>query len=275
MFVDTTTALRIEQAEAKLTRAVTEAVLASGRAPKAVLRTLGGGVASYLRPESPMNKLIGLGFDTPIEPAALADIEQEWRARGELVRVELSTLARFESSDWLSTRGYRLIGFENVLVRRLTATVVPVARTPHIRIERVDAATRATWQQATVNAITCPDETGLVVDNLSRRLVEEVIEDVLEDHCFDRYLASVDGTLAGAASMRVVDGIALLSGSATLPAQRRRGVQAALIVARLDEACLRGADLAVITTAPGSQSQANVMKQGFSLAYARAILVFG
>ena len=34
----------------------------------------------------------------------------------------------------------------------------------------------------------------------------------------------------------------------------------------------RLAELAVITTAPGSQSQDNVMKHGFALGYARAIL---
>src|SRR5215475_15334597 len=66
--------------------------------------------------------------------------------------------------------------------------------------------------------------------------------------------------------------VAQLTGSATLPAFRRRGVQAALIAARLGHACERGADLAAVTTAPGSQSQANVMKHGFLLGYARVIL---
>ena len=52
-------------------------------------------------------------------------------------------------------------------------------------------------------------------------------------------------------------------------------MQAALIAARLADARARGAELAVITTAPGSQSQANVTRRGFALAYARAILVGG
>ena len=97
------------------------------------------------------------------------------------------------------------------------------------------------------------------------------IDDSIEAGDFERYLAYLDGTLAGAASMRLERGVALLTGSATLPAQRRRGVQAALIAARLADARARGAELAVIT--PGSQSQANVMKHGFALVYARAILV--
>ena len=34
-------------------------------------------------------------------------------------------------------------------------------------------------------------------------------------------------------------------------------------------------ELAVVTTAPGSRSQENMMKRGFALLYARAILVRG
>jgi ribosomal protein S18 acetylase RimI-like enzyme len=73
--------------------------------------------------------------------------------------------------------------------------------------------------------------------------------------------------------LRNHDGVASLTGSATLVDQRRRGVQAALIGARLREARARGAELATMVTAPGSQSQANVMKHGFALGYARAVLV--
>ncbi|HEU4420820.1 MAG TPA: GNAT family N-acetyltransferase, partial [Planctomycetota bacterium] len=54
---------------------------------------------------------------------------------------------------------------------------------------------------------------------------------------------------------------------------RRRGIQAALLRARLADAARAGCDVAVITTQPGSKSQANAQRQGFSLLYARAILV--
>lgn len=60
--------------------------------------------------------------------------------------------------------------------------------------------------------------------------------------------------------------------NAGAPAHRRHGVQAALLAGRLDEARALGATLAIVTTAPGTQSQANVMKLGFSLIYARAVL---
>ncbi len=69
------------------------------------------------------------------------------------------------------------------------------------------------------------------------------------------------------------DGIALLCGASTLPAHRRRGVQAALLHARLAHARAAGCELAVVTTQPGSKSQQNVQRLGFELIYSRAILV--
>jgi hypothetical protein len=50
-------------------------------------------------------------------------------------------------------------------------------------------------------------------------------------------------------------------------------VQTALLVTRLVDAAAEGCDIAVVTTAPGSKSQQNVQRQGFSLLYTRAVLV--
>jgi GNAT superfamily N-acetyltransferase len=218
-----------------------------------------------------MNKVIGSGLGEPIDEGALADIERELRMRGEPVRVELSTLALPESAARLTARGYELLGFENVLVRSLArASTAPVAE---VRIERVNAGTVSAWRKATVVAVASSDETGVPADQLSLAEIAAAIEDRVECGNFERYLAFMNDELARTASLRMHGTVAQLTGSATLPGQRRRGVQAALIAARLEEARARGADLAVIMTAPGSQSQANVMKHGFALAYARAILV--
>ena len=81
----------------------------------------------------------------------------------------------------------------------------------------------------------------------------------------------VDGAPAGIASARYADGVVQLCGAATAPAFRRRGVQRALLTARLAHAVAAGCELAVVTTSPASQSQANVMRVGFALGYARAV----
>jgi GNAT superfamily N-acetyltransferase len=272
MFVDVATAARIERSEVEITRVMATSVIASGHAPDGFVRALDAGVAAFVREGSPMNKVIGVGIEAPIDPMTLALVEAAMRTRGEPVRIELPTLAMPESGAWLTARGYRLLGFENVLVRPLSIPVGGGAGGSGVRVEGVTAASVRSWRDTTVEAVAAADATGMPVDHLSREAIAAVIDDVLECGDFERYLAFVDGVLAGAASMRIHDGVASLTGSATLPAHRRRGVQAALIVARLAEAAARGADLATITTAPGSQSQANVMKHGFALGHARAIL---
>ena len=73
--------------------------------------------------------------------------------------------------------------------------------------------------------------------------------------------------------MRITDGVAQLTGAATAPAHRRRGVQTALLATRLADAGRAGCDIAVVTTAPGSKSQQNVQRRGFHLLYTRAVLV--
>ena len=270
MFDDLATARRIEEAEAGLTRAVVEGVIADGDAPRAFLRQLGGAIAAYIRPGSPMNKLIGAGLTAPIPETELEKVETLMRACGERTRIELSTAAPPTVEGWLLRRGYRLIGLENVLVRSLDRG--PEAITMDVQVERVAPEAIARWTQTTIEASAQLDQTGSAVDHFSVETIAAAVEDFLRAPGFDRFLARWNGVPVGAASMRIQDRIALLSGSATLAPYRLRGVQTALIAARLAEARERGAELAVVTTAPDSRSEANLLKRGFSAAYARAIL---
>ena len=64
-----------------------------------------------------------------------------------------------------------------------------------------------------------------------------------------------------------------MCGASTLPEHRRRGLQTALVSTRLADARSEGAEIAVMTTQPGSKSQQNAQKQGFQLLYTRAVLV--
>jgi ribosomal protein S18 acetylase RimI-like enzyme len=88
-----------------------------------------------------------------------------------------------------------------------------------------------------------------------------------------RYVALRDAVIAGGASFRIAQGVAQLTGAATAPAHRRRGVQSALLSTRLADAAAGGCDIAVVTTQPASKSQQNVQRQGFDLLYTRAILL--
>lgn len=264
MFVTADLAHRIDRAEAEVTRLVVEGV-----GGDAFSRPFEGGAVSFVRVGSPMNKVVGAGLAAPFEETALSQLEAELRQRGEPVRIELATLAEPATGEALTRRGYRLLGFENVLVRPLATPNLVAGKGVDVQV----VSTFDAWRTVTVEAFAQSDGTGAPVDAFTREVIERVIEDVLAAPRFERYLGLVDGVAAGAASMLIHEGIALLTGSATLPAYRGRGVQTALIAARLDAARARGAELAAITTAPGSRSQANCAKHGFALGYARAILV--
>ena len=83
------------------------------------------------------------------------------------------------------------------------------------------------------------------------------------------YLARVDGKVAGGATLAIRDGVAGLFGASTLSAFRKRGVQAALLHARMKRAAEVGCDLTVCLAQPGSTSQRNIVRQGFTVLYTR------
>jgi GNAT superfamily N-acetyltransferase len=82
-------------------------------------------------------------------------------------------------------------------------------------------------------------------------------------HCF---IASVAGEPAGLGILHVRDGAASFVNAMTLPSMRGRGVQSALIQARIDRAVAEGCDVLVSQCRPGSVSERNQIRAGFVLA---------
>jgi len=72
--------------------------------------------------------------------------------------------------------------------------------------------------------------------------------------------------------MGIQDGFVQFS-AGTAPQFRRRGVQTALLGARVADATSAGCELALVTVQPGSRSQRNVQRRGFDLLYTRATLI--
>jgi Acetyltransferase (GNAT) domain len=273
MFVDTNLALKIEAAEARLTYDTVLSILDSTSGSRAFAYKIGGGVAAFARPGSPMNKVIGVGMSSLISDSELTEIESLYRDRSEAVRVELSTLALADNGRRLTERGYRLLGFENVLGVSLERPLI--CDNKSIFIEQVFDLQTEKWANTTIAGFSSPDETGIVVDTFTKDVITQAITDTAKAPGYTRYLAFQEEQIVGAASMHFDGKIALLTGATTLAPYRRQGVQGELLKRRLTDAHKHGALLAIITTAGGSRSQANAIRQGFSLLYARAILVLG
>ncbi|MFO0761543.1 MAG: GNAT family N-acetyltransferase [Byssovorax sp.] len=272
LFCDTALAARIERAERRLLLDCVTASRQRDAAAGAVAIPLAGGVAAFTGPDAPTNKVAGLGFEGPVPEPALVEVEHAFAERRCAVRVELSTLADPSIGTLLTSRGYRLLGFENVLGKPLgvgDAGPVLAADVTESPADELDA-----WLDVRVTGFATPDLQGVPsTESFPREVIERAMEDLVRAEGFTRYTARRGGALAGAASMRLFEGVALLTGAATLPTERRKGVQSALLHARLRAAREAGCDVAVITTQPGSKSQQNVQRLGFSLLYARAVLV--
>lgn len=269
LFADVALAARIEAAEAALVAMLVRA-LDPAEATVAV-DELGGGLAVLARPGSPSNKVVGVGFSGPLEDDALDLVEARWWARGETVRFEVSTLADRAILHQLTERGYRLDGFEHVLARRLTAADADADAAPGVSVERVTGSTDE-WLDVSLDGWSHGDGTGAAEALPVREALRPIFRDFTRAD-MPRYLARVDGAPAGSAAARYADGLAQLCGASTAPAARRRGVQRALLAARLADAVAASCELALVTTGPGTQSQANVMRLGFELVYARAVLL--
>ncbi len=267
-----TLARRIDHTELTLVTGMAESARAAGVADVRVW-PIGGSAAVLSEPGSPFNKLIGLGFGDEVDLAALDLIEREHAARHACVQVEFSTLGDPAVTRLLTSRGYRLVGFENVLARRLDRTEAPPATA--IAVSPIDAGESATWTQTLTTAFLHPDvfDGPASHESFDRAALERAYDVFGAVPGVERLLARIGESVAGGASLYMRDGIALMCGAATLPDFRRRGVQSALLHARLDRARQAGCDLAVVTTQPGSKSMANVQRVGFELVYARAILV--
>ena len=85
------------------------------------------------------------------------------------------------------------------------------------------------------------------------------------------YLASVGGEPAGAAVLRIGDGVGYLAAASTLPRFRRSGCQAALIARRLADAAAAGCELVASQAAFASSSQRNLERAGLRIAFTKAV----
>jgi GNAT superfamily N-acetyltransferase len=273
LFCDTALAGRIERVEAQLMAEAGEAARRRRTDAAGFVIPIAGGVASFAEQGSPFNKVAGLGFGGVPSAAAFEEVERAFAACGAPVQIELASVADPAIGELLTGRGYRLVSFENVLG---LAVVGEHERgtPPGIEVRPSGDDELETWLEAVVDADLHPDSQGVPShEEFSRDVLAGAERDLVTATGVMRYAALREGVIAGGASFRLAEGVAQFTGAATAPAHRRRGIQTALLSARLAAAAAAGCDIAVVTTQPGSKSQQNVQRRGFDLLYTRAVLV--
>jgi ribosomal protein S18 acetylase RimI-like enzyme len=272
MFCSPDLAARIDRAEARQMIAIARGAADADPSLQPFIVPIGQGAAIYAGPGSPTNKMIGVGFGEALDPAALDDVEARFAARGARLQAEISVLAEPGAHATLVARGYQPAGFEHVLGHSMGTGIAPMP--DGIDVDLVSAAELAALCEVLVDAFAQPDVGGVggdatpPADEIRRWFMITMSVDG-----FRGYVARIGGAIAGGGALRIDGDIAQFSGAGTLPEFRRRGVQTALLRARLADAAAAGCTVGVVVTQPGSKSQQNVQREGFGLLYARQLLV--
>jgi len=232
-----------------------------------------GGVAALTEPAfgRKLNHVTGCGMALPLQAAELADLESMYAAQGLELQIDLCPHAHGGTLALLAGRGYAVNAFSNTYVRNLATA--DVRRAAAIGIE---VSGDQDWVGARFAAHSVA---GFAAQAVSRppALLEALAQIALRRDDTRLFAATIDGQVAGTAAMSLIDTpaglLAHLYIASTLPAYRGRGVQLALLHARLDAARAAGCTLASVTARPANASARNTERAGFSLAYTKATFV--
>jgi hypothetical protein len=264
-FMDFELARRVEMAEASAGRACAECARESHPELSVAIEEIAGGFAVFAGVDSPVTQMIGLGMNGLVEEADLDRVEEFYRSRGAAVALEICPLVDICLYQLLAKRGYRLAEVSNVHVRELSDGDLNPAANEHVIVRPALAKEAKLW-------------TLTVAQGFSEHYpVTQPILDVMEGFVHDGgaccFLAFIDGEVAGGGAVAARAGVCGLFGASTLIGFRKRGVQSALLAARIAWGRERGCDIGVSITQPASISQRNIERFGFRVAYTRTKLV--
>ena len=208
----------------------------------------------------PVTQAFGLGLSGPCPTVELERLEEFFRSHGAAVAIEVAEPADRGLTRALLARGYVAEDQSDVLVHRLGRSEDAPSASP-ISVRRAGAAEVPEVVELVLAGFfegkPIPPEFSGVMEAMFRTANSTV------------FVAEHEGTMAGAALLTVQRRIAILSGATTLPAFRGRGIQAALLRARVAAAGALRAEAGMVATLQGTTSHRNAERTGFEKVYGR------
>lgn len=266
-FVDRALSHRLESVEVAQHRVAAERVAAQLPALGAAVLELAGGVAAYCGGAVPISRAVGLALDQPFTEADAEALEDFYRLRACPAVVLLSPFADASLYTLLGERGFRLDELDSILVRALDASDAGPLGLGEISVEVATPEEAHTWVTRSIAGFS-GSGLGSAVPDGSVAIYESLFADPAATYLYAR----CDGEIAGTAAMYLHAQTSYFFATSTAAAFRRRGVQAALIHARLLLSREAGCTLAYSRTASGGPSQRNLERAGFRVAYSRALM---
>lgn len=216
--------------------------------------SIGGGVAICVG-ENYLNTAVGIGIMQPVTPDEIDALETFFQDNQAILQVEMCAFTDESLLTEVNQRGYALVDFTTAYTHDLVD--IPDKQSDVI-VKPIDDTQKDLWVR-TVTDIADDDTTT------DTRLAQTVTHRT-NTTCF---LATSDGAPVGASALSIFEGSAICYFTATRKAYRNRGVQTAMLQARLNYAKSQGCEMAMATSNPGVQSMRNMMRAGFQVAYTR------
>ena len=206
-----------------------------------------------------VNRAFAVGLDAPMTIADFATLERRSAAVGVTPTIEVTPLTSPTVTVLAVERGYAVSIDATIALRHdLTDDTIPSDEPTDVVVEPAagqlpvwQAVSAAGWGRHEPSARRASDAYAAVAA-------------VVDGPGFVLARDAVDDRPLGCASVSIHDGVATLGGMSTLPTERRRGVQAALVGHRLRQARSAGCVIATTTTAAGGASERNLGRLGFA-----------
>ena len=209
-----------------------------------------------------VNQAIGIGVEKDLREVDVESLITLSGAAGVVPAVEVTRSTHHPAIQRLGARGFthdlerdvtfltRPVGYPSAEAADDvdTIAIVPVRSDTGLRQWQEVSATG--WGHATAGARRASDAFAAAVHADGGGHLSIAVE-------------SSDGRPLGCASLSLREGVAILFGMCTLPADRGRGVQGALVRHRLHHAATAGCDLAATTVVGGGASERNLRRHGF------------
>jgi ribosomal protein S18 acetylase RimI-like enzyme len=228
-------------------------------------RELCGGHMIFAGLGSPIGRATGMGLDRPFTAEDLDQVEQFYRAHKAPSQVDLCPLHDPSVFELFKGRGYGIAELNNVLYRRLDPTE---KFSPRAGCELA----RGCWEDA--EACSTIVERAFFPDGAPEAFTG-LLTPLYQMEGAVTFVASVEGKRAACGAGLVIPQhkVFAVCGAGTLAEFRGRGLQTALLHARLAAAAEAGCEYAVVVTQGGTTSQRNCERLGFRVAYSKVTVI--
>ena len=232
----------------------------------AAVEEICGGHMVFAGLGSPIGRATGAGLDRPFTAEDLERVEQFYAAHKAPSQVDLCPMHGPEVFELFKERGYAIAELNNVLYRQLDVgeKFPPAPAGCEVRLSPIE---EAQVTGAIVESAFFPDGApepfrGLITPlyQMKRALA---------------FVATVEGKLVACGTGLVIPEhkVFALCGAGTLAEFRGRGLQTALLRARLAAAVVSGCEYAVVVTQGGTTSQRNAERLAFRVAYSKVTVI--